>query len=180
GRLIAANSFDRTATPAFAAMAAEWARLFRQPHGPVVRLEQNWPSLVSPTFQKTADGLRTWQVWHGIAASADGPSLAHVARGITDFDRADRIGELAMPALFIAGGLDRMSPPALSRAMAEQAPRGAYQLIEGAAHISNVDSADTFTQSMLRFLDPAFLDPAEPTAADQPLSGSSRGGMLGA
>ncbi|MET1755747.1 alpha/beta hydrolase [Novosphingobium sp. RD2P27] len=127
GRLIVVNSFDRTATPEFRAMAEGWARTFQQPHGPVLRLEQNWPSLVLPGFQETADGLRTRQVWHGVAASADGPSLAHVARGITNFDAADRIGGLAMPALFIAGELDRMSPPELSRALAERAPHGAYR-----------------------------------------------------
>ncbi len=152
GRLIVANSFDRTATPEFKAMAEGWARTFEQPHGPVRRLEQNWPSLVSPAFQATEEGLRTWLVWHGIAASADGPSLAHVSRGITDFDCAIRIGELAMPTLFIAGEHDRMSPPDLSRAMAERAPQGAYHLIEGAAHISNVDSAQAFTRSMLDYL----------------------------
>lgn len=153
GRLIVANSFDRTATPEFKTMAEGWARIFEQPHGPVLRLEQNWPALVSPQFQATEDGMRTWQVWHGIAATTDGPSLAHVARGITDFDCADRIGELSMPTLFLAGELDRMSPPDLSRAMARRAPQGAYQLIEGAAHISNVDSADAFTRIMLHYLD---------------------------
>lgn len=159
GRLIVANSFDRTATPEFAAMAEGWAGIFEQSHGPVLRLEQNWPSLVSPAFQATAEGLRTWQVWHGIAASAHGPSLAHVARGITSFDRADSIADLAMPTLFIAGELDRMSPPDLSRAMVQHATQGSYRLIEGAGHISNVDSAEAFTQSILQF-----LGNAEPSA----------------
>lgn len=153
GRLIVANSFERTATPAFVAMAEGWATVFEQPHGPVLRLEQNWPALVSPDFQVTAEGLRTWQVWHGIAASAHGPSLAQVARGITDFDCADRIADLAMPVLFVAGELDRMSPPDVSRTMAERARNGQYQMIDGAAHISNVDNADAFTRIMLDFLD---------------------------
>lgn len=152
GRLIVANSFDRTATPQFKAMAEGWARTFEQPHGPVLRLEQNWPSLVSSAFQESAEGLGTWQVWHGIAASADGSSLAHVARGITDFDRANGLGELAMPVLFIAGEWDRMSPPGLSLAMAERVPDGICQVIAGAAHISNVDSADEFSRIMLQFL----------------------------
>ncbi|WP_260929423.1 alpha/beta fold hydrolase [Novosphingobium sp. 9] len=152
GRLIVANSFERTATPQFKALAEGWAKIFEQPHGPVLRLEQNWPSLVSPAFQETAEGLRTWQVWHGIAASADGPSLAHVARGITDFDRANDLGKLAMPTLFIAGDGDGMSPPDLSRAMAERAGDGICHVIAGAAHISNVDSADEFSRIMLQFL----------------------------
>lgn len=163
GRMIVANSFDRTATPEFKSMAEGWARTFELPHGPVLRLEQNWPSLVSPGFQKTAEGLRTWQVWHGIAAGADGPSLAHVARGITDFDFSDRIRNLVMPVLFVAGELDRMSPQELSRTMAERAPLGQYHLIQGAAHISNVDSPDAFTRTMLQFLEAA--QPCDTTAS---------------
>jgi len=151
-RLIVANSFDQTATPQFDAMAQTWARTFEQPRGPVLRFEQNWPTLVAPDFQASPDGLRTWQAWHGIAATTDGASLAHVARGIVGFDRAAHIAQLAMPALFIAGEFDRMSPPEISRAMAERAPLGEYQLLRGAAHISNADSAADFNHIMLRFL----------------------------
>lgn len=151
-RLVIANSFDRTASPAFRTMAESWATTFEQRHGPVLRLERTWPSLVSPAFQSSAEGMRTFQVWHGIAASADGPSLAHVARGIVDFDRAGHIAALAMPALFIAGELDRMSTPQTGLAMAERAPLGRFHLIEGAAHISNIDQSDAFTTALVKFL----------------------------
>lgn len=96
--------------------------------------------------------MRTWQVWHGIAAAADGPSLAQVARGITTFDVSERLAELAMPALFVAGELDLMSPPDASRTMAETAPQGAFRPIQGAAHISNVDAEEAFTEHLLTFL----------------------------
>lgn len=153
GRLVVANSFDKTATAEFRAMAQGWARTFEQPHGPVNRLEHTWPSLVSPAFVASAQGLQTWQVWHAIAATTDGASLAHVARGITNFDVSDRLEMLTMPVLFIAGSLDTMSPPALSRAMAERVPDGNYACIEGAAHLSNVDSAEAFSALMMSFLD---------------------------
>lgn len=153
GRLVVANSFDTTATAGFGAMAQGWARTFEQPHGPVTRLEQTWPSLVSPSFAASAQGLQTWQVWHGIAATTVGASLAHVARGITNFDVGDRLDLLTMPVLFIAGSLDTMSPPALSRAMAERVPGGTYACIEGAGHLSNVDSAEAFLALMMGFLD---------------------------
>jgi 3-oxoadipate enol-lactonase len=149
GCMVVANSFAATTSPAFAAMAEGWARIFEQPHGPVRRLEANWPSLVAPDFQGTAEGMRTYQVWHGLAATADGASLAQVARGSTGFDVTHRLADLACPTLFLSGSLDRMSPPEISRAMAEQAPHGAFALIEGAAHISNVDRAGAFTRAML-------------------------------
>lgn len=151
-RLAVANSFDTTATPAFRSMAEGWATVFDRPHGPIERLEQSWPSLVSETFQSTPDGLRTYQVWHGVAAMADGHSLAHVARGMCAFDVTGRIADLAMPTLFISGSLDEMSPPALSARMAKQASQGRHKMIEGAGHISNADSADEFNARLLDFL----------------------------
>jgi 3-oxoadipate enol-lactonase len=152
GRLVVANSFDKTATPVFHALAEGWATIFDRPGGPVQRLEQSWPSLVSPAFQATPEGLRTYQVWHGIAATSDGTSLAHVARGIGTFDVTEHIATLAMPTLFIAGSLDTMSPPETSQRMAERAPQGHYTEIDSAAHISNVDSADRFSALLLEFL----------------------------
>ncbi|WP_419951466.1 alpha/beta fold hydrolase [Methylobacterium sp.] len=152
GRLVVANSFDKTSTPVFHALAEGWATIFERPGGPVQRLEQSWPSLVCPAFQSTPEGLRTYQVWHGIAATADGASLAHVARGIGAFDVTERIASLAMPTLFMAGNLDGMSPPETSHRMAERAPQGRYAEIDGAAHISNVASADRFSARLLKFL----------------------------
>lgn len=57
-----------------------------------------------------------------------------------------------MPTLFIAGGLDRMSVPEVSRRMADCAPNADFMFIKGAAHISNIDTAEVFTARMLDFL----------------------------
>jgi 3-oxoadipate enol-lactonase len=151
-RLAVANSFDNTTAPAFRTMAEGWAAIFEKTHGPVERLEQNWPAVVSPSFRATAEGMRTYQIWHGVAATADGASLAQISRGITEFDVSRRIGELAMPALFLGGSHDVMSPPEVCRRMAEQALAGEFSIIDGAAHISNVDSAEEFTAHLLAFL----------------------------
>ncbi|PTW62571.1 3-oxoadipate enol-lactonase [Breoghania corrubedonensis] len=159
GRLVVANSFDKTNTPTFHALAEGWAMIFERPSGPVQRLEQSWPSLVSPAFQATQVGLVTYQVWHGIAATTDGTSLAHVARGIGAFDVTEHIAALAMPTLFIAGSLDAMSPPETSHRMAESARQGRYAEIDGAAHISNVDSADRFSTLLLEFLGEGMDEP---------------------
>lgn len=152
GRIVVANSFPRTTSPEFKVMAEGWATTFERHHGPVTRFEQNWPSLVSPAFQNSPEGMRTYQVWHGIAATSDGASLANVARGITGFDALERIADLIMPALLIAGSEDRMSPPSYSRMMAQRISEGTYVEIAGAAHISNVDSSDAFNTHMLTFL----------------------------
>lgn len=152
GRLIVANSFPQTNSPAFKAMAQGWADVFESPHGPVRRFEQNWPTLVSTAFQNSPEGLQTYQAWHGNAATSDGASLAQIARGITDFDVLERLGQLAAPTLLIAGSDDRMSLPHYSQAMAERIASGTCLEIPGAAHISNVDSSQVFNAHMLAFL----------------------------
>jgi len=151
-KLVVANSFYTTATDEFRTMAEGWATTFRSEDGPLKRLEGIWPMNVNETFRASSDGMKTYQVWHGLAATADGPSIAHVAEGIVGFDISTALASLSMPVLFIAGDHDRMSPPAVSQRMASQVSRSEYVEIAGAAHISNVDSADQFSKAVLAFL----------------------------
>ena len=151
-RLAVANSFDTTATDEFRAMAQSWASIFRGEDGPVTRLERSWPMLVNEPFQTSEEGMRTYQVWHGIAATADGPSLAYVSEGIIGFDVTDRLASMSRPVLFIAGGKDRMSVPVISQRMAASAPQSRYAELTDAAHISNVDSSDAFNRTLIPFL----------------------------
>jgi 3-oxoadipate enol-lactonase len=151
-RLVVANSFPSSASAEFRLMAQSWAAAFRAEDGPVARLEATWPLNVNESFRSSEEGLRTYQVWHGVAATADGESLAHVAEGIVHFDVGDKLGSLTTPTLFISGGGDLMSPPAISRKMADAVPRAQYVEIEGAAHISNVDSPQQFNAAVVPFL----------------------------
>lgn len=152
GNLIVANSFDTTATEEFRTIAEGWARTFRGEDGPVKRFESIWPMNVNEAFRASAEGMRTYQVWHGLAAAADGSSLAYVAEGIVGFDVIMRMDSLSMPVLFIAGEQDRMSPPAISQRMADRVPNARFIEIQGAAHISNADSAATFNEAVISFL----------------------------
>jgi pimeloyl-ACP methyl ester carboxylesterase len=85
-RLVVANSFPSLASANFRLMAQSWAAAFRAEDGPVARLEAAWPLNVNESFRSREEGLRTYQVWHGVAATADGESLAHVAEGLVHFD----------------------------------------------------------------------------------------------
>lgn len=152
GRLVIANSFDSSANDEFRAMAEAWASIFRGEDGPVNRLERTWPILVNEAFRASDEGIQTYQVWHGIAATADGPSLAHVSEGIIGFDITERLAFLRPPTLFIAGENDRMSVPAVSQRMAAKSPHGSYAELAGASHLSNVDSSDLFNRALMPFL----------------------------
>lgn len=151
-RLVVANSFDSWISDESRIMAEGWATTFRKENGPVNRLERTWPMLVNDRFQRSDEGLRTYQSWHGIAATADGASLAHVSEGLTGFDVRESLSRLARPALFIAGEQDGMSAPAESRRMAASSPGGSYVELSGASHVSNVDSPRLFNQAFIPFL----------------------------
>jgi len=151
-RLVVANSFETTDTDAFRDMARGWSTTFRREDGAVARLEATWPLNVNAAFRASAEGMRTYQVWHAIAANHDGESLACIAEGIAGFDVRDQLATLTMPTLFIAGSVDGVSPPALSHRMAARVPGAQCVELDGAAHISNVDSAEAFNTALLDFL----------------------------
>lgn len=160
-RLVVANSFPAFKGEAIRDMVHAWTATFREQDGPVKRLEQTWPINVSPAFRQSAEGLRMYQVLHGIAATTDGASLAHVAEGILGFDIEARLEQLEPETLFMAGTLDTISPPAISQHMAEALARAKYVELPQAAHLSNVDSADAFNEAVLTFLS----QPRQPLSA---------------
>ncbi|WP_244965773.1 alpha/beta fold hydrolase [Paenibacillus alvei] len=102
-KLIVANSFDTTATEEFRNMAEGWAKTFRDEDGPVKRFEGIWPMNVNESFRASVEGMKTYHIWHGLAATADGQSLAYVAKGIVGFD-AIHAHELSFHARLIHSG----------------------------------------------------------------------------
>ncbi|WP_424830421.1 alpha/beta fold hydrolase [Ruegeria sp.] len=67
-------------------------------------------------------------------------------------DRAD-LANLGCPALFITGSLEPNSTPAMTRAMANLAPKGRAQIVEGAAHMMPMTHAHDVTAALSQFLD---------------------------
>jgi 3-oxoadipate enol-lactonase len=159
-RMVIANSLASTASDAFRKLSREWAATFRTQDGPITVLEQSWGMMVNETFQKTAEGMRTFQIWHGVAASADGDSLAFLSEGIVDFDVSAKLTQIDNAVLFIAGETDAMSPPDISRKMAEAVPHSRFVELAAASHISNVDSPERFNAAVIPFL----LDAEDVTA----------------
>ena len=152
GRLIVANTPDSTASPESRKNLGDLAALCRSEDGPVTVLEQSWPMMVNEGFRNSGAGLRTFQVWHGVAATAHGPSLAYVAEGLAGFDFQDSIASLKRPVLFISGEKDATAPPEAVGRMAHKVPEAGYIELAGALHISNADSEEQFNKSLLAFL----------------------------
>jgi pimeloyl-ACP methyl ester carboxylesterase len=74
----------------------------------------------------------------------------------SDAAHADRLHNLAMPALFLTGELDPNSTPEMSRAMAARAPFGRAQIITGERHMMSLTAPKAVNAAIRAFLaDPA-------------------------
>jgi 3-oxoadipate enol-lactonase len=61
------------------------------------------------------------------------------------------VGSLSLPTLIITGSFDQSTPPALGQKLHSRI--AGSRLVElAAAHISNVEQSDGFTQAILGFL----------------------------
>jgi 3-oxoadipate enol-lactonase len=70
---------------------------------------------------------------------------------VRDMDQRDRLAAIVAPTLVIAGSEDLSTPPAEGRLMAQQIPGACYVELN-AAHLSNLEQAGEFTDSVLGFL----------------------------
>lgn len=84
--------------------------------------------------------------------NAQGYARAYRLFATSDEVHADRLPQLAMPALFMTGAGDPNSSPAMSQAMAALAPRGEAQIVPGARHMMNLTDAQPVNERLLKFI----------------------------
>ncbi len=78
------------------------------------------------------------------------------ARAVWLAKQRERAAAVRVPTLVLCGAQDRVTPPALSTALARMIPGAQYETIEGAGHISNLERADefnTFAGAFIRGVD---------------------------
>jgi pimeloyl-ACP methyl ester carboxylesterase len=66
-------------------------------------------------------------------------------------DTHDRLGEITVPTLVIAGELDLGTPPRLGQVVAERIPGAEFIVLEGEAHQPFQESPDAFNDLVDRF-----------------------------
>ena len=71
---------------------------------------------------------------------------------ISKVDYLDRLKEIKVPALIIVGEQDHGTPPEAARAIQQNLPGSELKIIPSAAHLSNIEQAQVFNDSMLGFL----------------------------
>jgi pimeloyl-ACP methyl ester carboxylesterase len=65
---------------------------------------------------------------------------------------AEDLSKIALPSLFICGDDDKMTPPDLSRFLAEKIAGAKLALIEGAGHYVMLEKADAFNSVLAEFV----------------------------
>ncbi|MEM6466080.1 MAG: alpha/beta hydrolase [Pseudomonadota bacterium] len=91
---------------------------------------ETWLREVDPAGYRSA---------YRVFAREDGPSR-------------DQLAQLTCPALFITGGQEPNSTPAMSRAMAALCPKGQAEVLEDAAHMLPMTHADQLAPILTHFL----------------------------
>jgi len=109
--------------------------------------EQRAPLLLAAT---TPEPVRR-QVVETMAA-IDPAAYRTAARAVWLADQSDRVRRIEVPTLVLVGSGDPVTPPALSRQLAELVPGASYVELAGASHLSNLDQPAAFNLEVERFL----------------------------
>jgi 3-oxoadipate enol-lactonase len=67
-------------------------------------------------------------------------------------DQRDRAAAIDVPTLVVCGSEDKVTPPALSRDLAELIPGAQYAEIERAGHLANLERPDEFNAVVEAFI----------------------------
>ena len=151
-RLVVADSAASFNTAHHKTLTAQWRAQFLSNDGPRRRLESTWPMLVNERFRESEKGKDTYREWMVNAGSASGSSYAYVCEGMDEYDIENELRDITAPTCVIVGSEDRMLTPAQNQAFAKKIPGAQFRVIEGAAHLPNVDSAAQFNELMLNSL----------------------------
>src|SRR2546425_8778591 len=73
-------------------------------------------------------------------------------QAISSLNLTDRIGVIKSPTLIIVGEEDQGTPVAASRVMNEQIKGSRLVILKSAAHLSNMEQPEAFTQALVGFL----------------------------
>ncbi|HVL78727.1 MAG TPA: alpha/beta fold hydrolase [Sphingomicrobium sp.] len=88
-------------------------------------------------------------------ASIDPAAYRLAARAVWLAGQRDRAAAISVPTLILVGSEDPVTPPALSRELAELVPGARYVELAGASHLSNLDQSEQFNRAVERFLSEA-------------------------
>jgi 3-oxoadipate enol-lactonase len=121
-------------------------------------LSQGMRPLVEPTLQRwfTQDYREKnpeimVQIGQMIA-NTPAEGYAGCCEAIAGLDTLEKLRGLRTPCLVMVGEQDMGTPPAMSELIHQHWPASSYVVLPNAAHISNIEQAQMFTDAVLKFL----------------------------
>jgi 3-oxoadipate enol-lactonase len=81
--------------------------------------------------------------------------FAGCCHAISKVDYLDRLKEIRIPALVIVGEHDHGTPPEAARLIHQNLAGSQFKMIQSAAHLSNIEQANVFNETMIGFLNRA-------------------------
>lgn len=73
-------------------------------------------------------------------------------QGVFDWDQSERLGELRVPSLILAGAEDQMVPIEATRALAEAIPGARFELVPEVGHYQPLERPVEFNERLAAFL----------------------------
>jgi 3-oxoadipate enol-lactonase len=86
-------------------------------------------------------------------AATQPAAYAGCAAALSTLDLMDRLGEIALPTLVVVGADDQSTPVAMAESIQAAIPGARLQVLENAAHLSNIEQKDRFNAALSDFLD---------------------------
>ncbi len=108
--------------------------------------------IFSPAFIESSPGQIKEMMARGMESPPSPHGFRRQAEAIAGFDSYDRLGEISVPTLVIAGTEDRLLPFENSRVLASRIPDAELALLDGAGHGYIWEVADEADRIVLQFL----------------------------
>jgi 3-oxoadipate enol-lactonase len=115
--------------------------------------EHGLESIVEATlarwFTPAFDGVEQYRA---MILSVDPEGYARCCEALARFDVREELPRIEAPTLVVAGEHDPTAPPEIGALIASLVPGARFELIEGAAHLANVERPDEFNRLLEGFL----------------------------
>jgi 3-oxoadipate enol-lactonase len=151
-KLIVANSCVDSTAPDVVAAIESWIEMFERPNGPLLRMQAVWPQMLNERYRASPTAEAFLSNWKRINGRIPGSSFANVARGLQQFKSVARLTTVKARSLVISGEFDRLFPPSVCQEVANLISDASFAVIDGAGHLSSLDSPNEFNGLLVEFL----------------------------